>query len=118
MCYETAGSEFTVTQCIQATKKQGCVVYLGTPHKDVTLKDKVFESIIRKELKIVGSWCYHFSAPIHEWKVSIEEISKGNILVDPLTTHKFPIEEVDKAFDMIRDRKEFFNKIMIYSGGK
>ncbi|MPW24285.1 alcohol dehydrogenase catalytic domain-containing protein [Alkalibaculum sp. M08DMB] len=117
VCFETAGSDITVIQCIQAAKKQGSVVYLGTPHRDITLKDKVFESIIRKELKIVGSWCYHFAAPIHEWIVSIEEISKGNILVEPLITHRFSIEEVEKAFDMIRDRKEFFNKILIYSGG-
>lgn len=116
--YETAGSDITVTQCIQAAKKQGCVVYLGTPHRDIQLKDKTFESIIRKELKIVGSWCYHFSAPIHEWKVSIDEIAKGNIKVEPLITHKFSVEEVDKAFNMIRDRKEFFNKILIYSGVK
>ncbi|MFZ7131219.1 MAG: galactitol-1-phosphate 5-dehydrogenase [Eubacteriales bacterium] len=116
--YETAGSDITVTQCIQAAKKQGSVVYLGTPHRDILLKDKVFESIIRKELKVVGSWCYHFSAPVHEWKVTIDEIAKGNIQVEPLITHKFSVADIDKAFDMIRERKEFFNKILIYAGGK
>ncbi|MFZ7120460.1 MAG: galactitol-1-phosphate 5-dehydrogenase [Eubacteriaceae bacterium] len=116
--YETAGSHITVIQCIEATKKQGCVVLLGTPHSDVILKDKIFESIIRKELKVVGSWCYHFSPPIHEWKVAIEHIKRGNIKVPPLITHKYKIEDIDKAFKMIKERKEFFNKILIQLGGE
>lgn len=37
--------------------------------------------------------------------VSIEEIHKGNIKVEPITTHMFFIEEVCKAFNMIRERK-------------
>ncbi|NTW70985.1 MAG: zinc-binding dehydrogenase, partial [Eubacteriaceae bacterium] len=116
VAFETAGSNITAEQCLKSCKKQGATVFLGTPHSDVTLKNDVFEAILRRELRTVGSWCYHFAPPIDEWKVTIQHFAKGNIKTAPLITHKFRIEDVDKAFDLVRDKKEFFNKILIYSG--
>lgn len=115
---ESAGSDITVIQCLSAVKKQGRVVYLGTPHKKVYFPDTVFESILRKEITIVGSWCYHFSPPIHEWQVSIDNIHKGKIKTKPVISHRFELENIKAAFDMIRERKEFFNKILIDMEGK
>lgn len=116
LAIESAGSDITVAQCISAAGKMGKVVYLGTPHRDVTLQDKNFESILRKELTIKGSWCYHFAPPIHEWYVSIENIHNGKIKVKPLISHYFKVEDIAKAFEMIKERKEFFNKILIDMG--
>jgi len=113
LAIESAGAEATVVQCISAARKQGKVVYLGTPHKNIALTDSVFESILRKELTIVGSWCYHFAPPIHEWKVSIENIYHGRIKIAPVISHYFALGHVKDAFEMIKQRKEFFNKIVI-----
>jgi L-iditol 2-dehydrogenase len=110
---ESAGAEITVNQCISVAQKQGRVVYLGTPHKNVTFSNSIFESILRKELTVAGSWCYHFAPPIHEWLVSIENIYNGHIKIDPVITHRFSVQDIKAAFDMIRERKEHFNKILI-----
>jgi threonine dehydrogenase-like Zn-dependent dehydrogenase len=32
--------------------------------------------------------------------------------VRPLISHRFPLSEADKAFGVMRERKEFFNKVM------
>lgn len=113
LAIESAGSAVTVAQCINATRKNGRVVYLGTPHRGVTFEDKTFESILRKELTITGAWCYHFAPPIHEWKVAIEQLHKKKIVVEPVISHRIPLKNIKAAFEMIKQRKEFFNKIMI-----
>lgn len=110
---ESAGSDITVAQCISAARKQGRVVYLGTPHKKVYFADHVFESILRKELTIVGSWCYNSAPPLHEWQIVIDNIHRGMIKTQPVISHRFALEDVAAAFTMIRERKEFFNKILI-----
>jgi L-iditol 2-dehydrogenase len=110
---ESAGSPITVLQCVKIAKKFGTVVYLGTPHSDVSFEDKIFESILRKEINIVGSWCYHFAPPIHEWEMSIEKVSKGEIDYNSVISHKFELAEIKEAFEMIKNRKEFFNKVII-----
>jgi len=113
LAIESAGAVATVQQAIQVTRKQGNVVLLGTPHQDVILPDKTFEGILRRELNVIGAWCYHFSPPINEWTASIKAIADGNIRVEPVITHHFPLDAVDKAFKMVEDKNEFFNKIII-----
>ena len=39
-------------------------------------------------------------------------IAARRIDVRPLISHRFPLSEAQKAFGMIRQRKEFFNKVM------
>jgi len=53
---ECAGSVVTQEQALLLTRKHGKVGYLGIAYKDVTLKEKAFESIFRKELTLKGSW--------------------------------------------------------------
>ena len=115
LAIESAGSEVTVNHCISVARKQGKVVYVGTPDKQVTLDSGVFEQTLRKELTISG-WCYHFAPPIQEWLVSIEHVYNRQFKIDPVITHRFPLEKVADAFEMIRQRKESFNKILITVG--
>ena len=116
LAIESAGSEITVNNCISVARKHGKVVYVGTPHKQVTLESGVFENILRKELTISGSWCYHFAPPIQEWLVSIEHVYNRQFKIDPVITHRFPLEKVADAFEMIRQKKENFNKVLITVG--
>jgi len=116
LAIESAGSEVTINNCIDVTRKHGKIVCVGTPHKAVTLGAGVFESILRKELTVSGSWCYQFAPPIQEWLVSIDNVYNRQFKVDPVITHRFPLEKVAEAFDMIRDKKEPFNKVLIEVG--
>ena len=111
---ECAGSVVTQEQALLLTKKHGKVGYLGIAYKDVTLKEKAFESIFRKELTLKGSWnSYSAPFPGREWTNAIELISKNKIDVESLITHKFTLKDVDKAFEMILGRTEPFGKILI-----
>lgn len=111
---ECAGSIITQEQALLLTKKHGKVGYLGIAYKDVTLKEKAFESIFRKELTLKGFWnSYSAPFPGREWENAIKLITTGKIDVESLVTHYYSLKDVDKAFDMILGRKEKFGKVLI-----
>jgi len=114
LSFEASGSLNGLTSCIDITAKKGRVVCVGTPHADVKVNGEAFERILRGEINITGSWCYNYTQlPVDEWKTTLYFQSNKKIQVQPVITHRFPLEEVDKAFALIRDKTEFFNKIVI-----
>lgn len=111
---ECAGSPITQEQCLLITKKSGKVGYTGIAYKDVLLKEEAFESIFRKELTLKGFWnSYSAPFPGREWTNAIELIAKDLVKVEPFISHRFSVDQVKEAFDMILERKEVYNKVLI-----
>lgn len=69
--------------------------------------------ILRKELKIFGTWNSSYSEKQNDWKESLKAMSEKKIDVRPLITHKFALEDCNKAFETIKDKKEFCVKAML-----
>ena len=110
---ETAGSKITQEQCLLVAKKRGKVGFLGIARSDILLKEKSFESIFRHELTLRGFWnSYAAPFPGPAWMKSIEAFQDGTIDFKPFISHKFSLCDVTTVFDMIRDRKEEYNKIL------
>jgi threonine dehydrogenase-like Zn-dependent dehydrogenase len=40
-------------------------------------------------------------------------MGKGIITPEALITHKFPLEDYREAFELMRDRKGFYQKVML-----
>jgi threonine dehydrogenase-like Zn-dependent dehydrogenase len=40
-------------------------------------------------------------------------MAEKRIDVTPLITHRFPLAECNKAFEMMKNRTEFYNKVML-----
>ncbi|HCX64334.1 MAG TPA: galactitol-1-phosphate 5-dehydrogenase [Eubacteriaceae bacterium] len=112
---ESAGAPQAVENAIHVAGKQARVVFMGTPHRDVTIHDKVFESILRKELTVRGSWCYDYKElPMNEWQTGIDYLYSGKVKIDHLVSHRFDLDHVKEAFDVVKTRENFFNKVLIY----
>jgi len=113
LCIECAGVPQTFNQSIHITQKFGKIILLGNQHSDVTLPYNTFSLILRKQLHITGSWNSTFSEfPKNEWKVIIDLISSKKLNVKNLITHKFHLKECNKVFNMMYEKKEFFNKVL------
>ncbi|TWI59312.1 galactitol-1-phosphate 5-dehydrogenase [Halalkalibacter nanhaiisediminis] len=111
---ECAGSKITQEQCLLITRKKGEIGYLGIAYSNVVLSEQAFENIFRKELTLKGFWnCYSAPFPGEEWTKSIDFILKGRIKLKELISHRFPLEETQKAFDLMINRKETYGKVMI-----
>lgn len=111
---ECAGSTITQEQALLITRKGGKVGYTGIAYKDVTLKEEAFESIFRKELTLKGFWnSYSAPFPGREWTNARDLIAKDLVKVESFISHRYGIEDVAKAFEMILSRKEVCNKVLI-----
>lgn len=111
---ECAGSPITQEQTLLVTKKRGKIAYTGIAYKDVTLREEAFENIFRKELTLKGFWnSYSAPFPGREWINAIDFLATEKVKVDNLISHRFNIDEVDRAFEMILSKKEKYNKVLI-----
>lgn len=111
---ECAGSKITEEQCLLITRKKGKVAYVGIAHSDVLLKENAFESIFRRELTVKG-YFNSYSAPFpgKEWTMSIEYIRNKKMILKELISHRYPLSQVKELFEMIKERKEEYNKIIV-----
>ncbi|MGF1718784.1 alcohol dehydrogenase catalytic domain-containing protein [Vibrio kyushuensis] len=82
---ETAGNPQTVKLCISIAKPKATIALIGTLHHDLTMSHQEFGQILRKELKLFGSWM-NYSAPYpgKEWELAESLFSCGLIKTDAL----------------------------------
>ena len=85
---------------------------MGNPAGDMTLTQKGYWEILRKQLTLKGTWNSSYNDVRNEWRTALAAIASHRIDVRPLISHRFPLSEPDKAFGVMRERKEFFNKVM------
>lgn len=111
---ECAGSSITEEQCLLVTKKGGKIGYQGIAYSDVTMRQRAFENIFRREYSIQGFWnSYSAPFPGKEWLHTIDFLTQGRIEVTSLISHYFSLDQLQEAFDLTVHRKESYNKVMI-----
>jgi L-iditol 2-dehydrogenase len=114
VCVEAAGDARSATDCIRAARAGGLVALIGNPRADMRIGKDVYQSILRKQLKIYGSWNSGFyRRGEDDWAETIMAARNGDIRLEALITHKFPLADLARAADMMRSRREYFCKVMI-----
>lgn len=91
---ETAGTEITFAQTVDAVKISGTIVLVG-----MTPKDSIefnFMKLQGKEAQITTVFRYRNLYP-----TAINAISSGSININSIVSHKFPFEETKNAFDYV-----------------
>ena len=110
---EGTGTGAALGQAIECCKTMGTIVLMGNPGKDTTIKLSQHSQILRKELVIKGIWNSHYSDfPINEWKVTVENIDNGKMVVTDLITHRSNLDDLPKLCDDIYNRKVTICKAM------
>ena len=107
---EGAGVSASYENAMKAAKPFGTVVLMGNPAKDMTLSQKGYWEILRKELTVRGMWNSSYNSVVNDWKTALEFMKKLDISY--LVSHRFPLSACNEAFNLMRERKEFFNKVM------
>jgi len=110
---EAAGTPITFEQSLRMTRKLGKVILMGNVSGDVVIPERTASIILRSQLVIYGTWNSSItSIPKNEWLTALQFMSSRALNLKPLITHRFPLSEANKAFDMMYNRREFFNKVM------
>lgn len=110
---EGAGSSISFENAMHTTRPFGKVILMGNPAGDMKLTQKGYWEILRNNLTLIGTWnSYYANLPVNEWQLVLNFIASGKLRLDPLITHRVPIEGIGDALQMIRDRSEFSVKVM------
>jgi L-iditol 2-dehydrogenase len=115
VCVEAAGVPATLKQAISAARVRGRVVILGNPSAEVTLPAALISQAMRRELDILGTWNSSFSAAGNndDWRAVLAAAACRAIDLDSLVTHRVALKDSLDALVMMRDRREFFAKVLI-----
>lgn len=112
VCIEGTGSSKALAQCLLSCKRFGTVVNMGNPTSDMTLSQNEYWAILRKELRLVGTWNSRFNDFDNDWEDAVNALSSKKLDLEKLITHKFPLFDYKKAFSIMRDKTEYHCKIM------
>jgi 6-hydroxycyclohex-1-ene-1-carbonyl-CoA dehydrogenase len=97
VAFEVIGNPDTQRAAFDTLRKGGRLVIVGYTHKDVALNAG---KIMFFEMEVVGSLGCR---PVDYPKI-IELARMGRIKVKELVTQKMPLEDLNKAFDLMRNR--------------
>jgi L-iditol 2-dehydrogenase len=112
LAVEASGANAALVQAIACCAKGAHVVLLGRQEHPVQMESLTYETILRRQLNIHGSWAWS-AVPRREWETVLHFAAKGDVKVRPLISHRYGIEGVREAFDMLRGGSEQFHKVLL-----
>lgn len=110
---EGTGASAPLAMIMKAVKTRGKVVLMGNPGGEMTLSPKDYQQILRSELNLLGTWNSSYADFDNDWRDTLSALSEGKLVIRDLITHRFPLTQALEALTMMRDKKEFFVKVMI-----
>ena len=110
---EGTGAGNALEVIIGAVKAFGTIILMGNPSRDMTLPKRTYQNILRSGFHIKGIWNSYYGSSDNDWKASLCAMSDGKINVKPLISHVFGLSECKVALELMRDKKEFYCKVMI-----
>lgn len=100
LAIEATGRPEAARAALLATRARGAAVLVGIPRADAEVSFPAV-SIPRLERRVLGS-IYGSSRPEHDFARIIELYRADYLPLDRLISHRFPLEGVNEAFDLMR----------------
>ena len=110
---EGTGASSALEAALAAVKPFGRVVLMGNPSREVTLSQKGYWHVLRKELSLRGTWNSSFGETENDWRASLSALAEGKLDVLPLISHRFPLAKVNEAFALMKEKRERYHKVML-----
>lgn len=109
---EAAGFPSTFLQAVQTAASFGEVVFMGNIHGTFEIGEKDFSSILRRELKIHGTWNSKWTPRgVDDWTTTLAFMDK-ELNVKPLISHRPTLAEGVDMFNNLANRKIAANKVI------
>lgn len=97
---EASGRPEAMLAAFLSTRAHGAAVLIGIPAADAVLPLPAL-SIPRLERRVLGS-LYGSSRPERDFPLTLELYRRGRLPLDRLVTHRLPLDEVGRAFELMR----------------
>jgi len=111
--FECVGRNGTFSQAIGLTAPAGKVMLVGNPYSDMELGKDIYWKILRNQLTVKGTWNSSYTGEAQDdWHYVLERLAQKRIAPAELISHRFPLEELEQGFHIMRDKTEDYVKIM------
>jgi 2-desacetyl-2-hydroxyethyl bacteriochlorophyllide A dehydrogenase len=107
---ETTASPSGIQDAFASVRRGGCVVLVGGFRVPVTLDLK---RVVDNEIRIFGSLCYSYSGMKRDFEWGMELIASKKVPVRKLVTHRFPLSDIARAFEVAADKDTRSIKVQI-----
>lgn len=104
---EVIGNPITIRQAYDSLRIGGRLCVVGYTPGDITISGA---RLMMRELEVVGS----VSCRPGDYPKLIEMVRRGKVRVEPVVTHRFRLEEINEAFEVMK-RGESIRSIVIPS---
>jgi L-iditol 2-dehydrogenase len=109
---EAVGFPATFLNSIRSVGRMGQVVFMGNIHGTFEIGEKDFSNILRKEIKIYGTWNSKITPEgIDDWSTVLKMMDK-QLIVEPLISHTPSLSDGKEVFNAIVNKQSFFNKVI------
>lgn len=104
--FECVGSDSALDDALRLTKPGGTVVLVGVPG---IAKNVDWTSIFLQELRVFAAYTYHHAEhfqgrTLSTFELALEWMRTGKIDLGWMVTHRFKLDEYDKAFRLMEQR--------------
>jgi len=106
---ETAGAVPAVELSTRLVREGGRVVLLGIAGEGKTLEAVPADRIALRDLELIGSVAYTSDV----WTGVVALLAEGRVDFTPIVTHRFPLEEFERAFELMENRDGIVAKIVL-----
>lgn len=106
VAFESAWAEETVAQAAHVARKGGRLLMIGIPREDEALFPG--HTVRRKGLTIK-----YVRRMKHTYPRAIAMVADGLIDVDRIVTHRYPLEKVGEAYDLVASRTDGVMKVVV-----
>ena len=116
VCIEATGTSVGLEACVWAARTFGTVLTLGNPLGDMQLTQDGYWQILRRELRLLGTWNSSFAQLENDWRDVMVAMKAGRLDPASLITHRYRLEEHREAFTLMHEKRESYLKVMFVAG--
>jgi L-iditol 2-dehydrogenase/galactitol-1-phosphate 5-dehydrogenase len=110
---EASGLPATLVQAVRAAATFGQVLLLGDVSGDVTIPRELVSTVLRREVRIIGTWNSKIAPAGHsEWEMVVDHIARGDLEVADLISHVVDLADAAEVFDDLLERRTWYHKVI------
>lgn len=111
---EAVGTDLAIDKSINITRAGGNLVLMGNPVGDIKLSQNTYWRILRKQLKVCGTWNSSYeNGQYCDWTEVRDALANKDIEASFLITHMYKSINLEEGLEFMKEHKKPYCKVMI-----
>lgn len=115
---DCVGNSKSVSDALKSVRPGGQILEMANPAGDICLAKDIYWQVLRKQVTLKGTWNSSF---LHrkddDWNTVVQACCEGRLNLSLLITHELPFEELPRGLQIMKEKREYRNKVMIKING-